>query len=164
VKNGIGQAAGLAETREWCKKHGRRLIRSNEGLICVECVERKAGGRNDNPEHRAQCAVIAWRDQAVIKWPELRLLHAIPNGGKRDVATARKLRAEGVVAGIPDLCLPVARKGYHGLYIEMKAGDKQVTPIQREVGELLEGQGYMVAVCNSADLAICRIEEYLGGV
>ena len=158
MKNGIGQAGG---SHDVCKKHGRRLIRSSEGPICVECAEKRAGGRDD-PEHRAQCEVIRWRDAAALMFPEVGLLHAIPNGGKRDIATARRMKAEGVVAGIPDLFLPVARKGYHGLYIEMKADGGRLTPAQLDMISELQGQNYRVMVCYSADAAIMAIEVYLG--
>jgi hypothetical protein len=48
------------------------------------------------------------------------MLFAIPNGGARHKAIAGKLRAEGVRAGVPDICLPVPRGEYHGLFIELK--------------------------------------------
>ena len=71
-------------------------------------------------EHQEQCAVIQWARLNQIKYPELETLHAIPNGGLRNLTVARKLKAEGTVSGIPDLHLPIARAVYHSLYIEMK--------------------------------------------
>jgi len=71
-------------------------------------------------EHDEQVTVISWADSNVSKYPQLRWLHAIPNGGHRSKAQAGKLKAEGVKSGVADLCLPVARRGYNALYIEMK--------------------------------------------
>ena len=72
-------------------------------------------------EHEHQKAVIEWAEVKSGQYPELRLLYAIPNGGHRHKAVAAKLKAEGVKPGVPDLCLPVRRGEYSGLYIEMKA-------------------------------------------
>lgn len=52
--------------------------------------------------------------------PELLDMFAIPNGGLRDKITASNLKREGVKPGVPDILLPVARGGFHGLFIEMK--------------------------------------------
>ena len=66
-------------------------------------------------------------------WPELALLHHIPNGGHRARKTARDLARSGVRAGVPDYCLPVARGGAHGLYLELKRlHGGRVSPEQRE--------------------------------
>jgi VRR-NUC domain len=46
--------------------------------------------------------------------------HHSPNGGYRDIREAAKFRRLGTSAGFPDLWIPLARKGYHGLYIELK--------------------------------------------
>ena len=43
-----------------------------------------------------------------------------PAGGYRDIREAAKFRRMGVSAGFPDFEIPYARKGYHGLYIELK--------------------------------------------
>ena len=56
-----------------------------------------------------------WHDYPMLKW-----MHAIPNGGDRNMAVASNMKAEGVRAGVPDVCLPVARGGYHALYVEFK--------------------------------------------
>ena len=76
-------------------------------------------------EDLEQAALISWAEAYERIYPELALLYHIPNGGKRDRIVAAKLKAQGVKPGVPDLCLPVPRGKYHGLYIEMKDGKKQ---------------------------------------
>src|SRR5699024_10256580 len=71
-------------------------------------------------EHDEQVQLIRWAGLARGAYPALRWLHAVPNGGARNIVVARKLKAEGVQRGVPDLCLPVPRGPYHGLYIELK--------------------------------------------
>lgn len=71
-------------------------------------------------EGGAQEMLFRWITYQLDEYPELALLYHIPNGGKRDAKTATILKRQGVKAGVPDLHLPVARGGYHGLYIELK--------------------------------------------
>lgn len=114
-------------------------------------------------EHEEQCAVMRWAEIIEPLHPELALLFAIPNGGHRHKAVAGKLRASGVRRGVPDLCLPVARLGYHGLYLELKrAKGGRLSPEQAWWRAELERQGYYVACCAGARAAIGTISEYLG--
>ena len=115
------------------------------------------------PEHLEQVALFRWAGYQQRAHPELALLFAIPNGGMRSKATAAKLKAEGVKAGVPDICLPVARGEYHGLWIEMKAGRNKPTAPQVKWHVKLSQQGYRVAVCYSWEAARDVIEEYLHG-
>ena len=66
-------------------------------------------------EAQEQMTLFSWAAMQSGKYPELNLLYHVPNGGSRHKAEAGRLRAEGVKAGVPDLCLPVARGQYHGL-------------------------------------------------
>lgn len=93
-----------------------------------------------------------------------RCLIAIPNGGHRHIGTARKLKAEGVVPGAPDYFAFVARQGYHGLAIELKAPVKtaRLSDAQKAMKSILEGQGYVFRVCYGWDEARIAIEGYLG--
>lgn len=59
--------------------------------------------------------------------PELQLLYHVPNEGKRTWRTGARLKSEGLKPGVPDLCLPVARGKYHGLYVELKRRDQRAT-------------------------------------
>ncbi|MBO9717500.1 MAG: VRR-NUC domain-containing protein [Pseudoxanthomonas sp.] len=94
--------------------------------------------------------------------PELRLLYAIPNGGKRSRKTAADLKAEGVRSGVPDYCLPVARGVWHGLYLELKRlRGGRVEPEQRAWLSDLEAQGYRAVVCRGWEQALAEIRDYL---
>ena len=61
-----------------------------------------------------------------VKWFRLQfsnvLIFSIPNGGQRSLITAKILKAEGTVSGVADLQIMKAKKGYNGLFIEMKYG------------------------------------------
>lgn len=93
--------------------------------------------------------------------PEILLLHAIPNGDWRGWGIGKKLKAQGVIPGIPDLCLPVARGGYHGLYLELKKAKGHVSNDQWEIMEALHEQGYFVRISNHLGTALEIIENYL---
>lgn len=86
-------------------------------------------------QHEAieQTKLFNWVVLARGKYPELDMLYHIPNGGSRNKIEAANLRRQGVRSGVPDLCLPVARGNYHGLYIELKWGNIN-RPIIKEGG------------------------------
>ena len=110
-----------------------------------------------------QEALMQWAAVQSCKWPELQLLHHIPNGGKRNAAEAAHFKRLGVKPGVPDLCLPVPRQGYHGLYIEMKCGRGKLSDCQREWLQALREQGYCCIVSYSWTDAAKQIEAYLRG-
>lgn len=123
----------------------------------------KNGARICATEEQEQIVVMHWAEMFAAGRPELELLFHIPNGGKRSKSEAARFKAAGVCPGIPDLFLPVARGGYHGLWIEMKAKDGRVSPAQRDMMGRLSAQGYRCVVCFGADEAIAQITEYLEG-
>jgi hypothetical protein len=113
-------------------------------------------------EHDDQAALYQWAGLQIRKYPELGLMFAIPNGGDRHIAVARKLQAEGVKRGVPDNFLPVPRGSYHGLWIEMKYGKNKATAEQMAWHEALRGKGYQVEVCYGWERAAEIIVKYLG--
>lgn len=74
---------------------------------------------------------------------------------------AANLKRQGVKAGVPDLCLPVTRGRYHGLYIEMKYGKNKTSEEQNKWLDALAWQGYAVAVCYGWEKAQELIVKYL---
>ncbi len=114
-------------------------------------------------EDTEQMGVIDWANWNTGRFPELKLLFHIPNGGKRDAREAARFKAMGVKAGVPDLCLPVPRRGYAGLYIEIKYGKNTTTAKQKEWIKALKEQGYKAVVCNGGVEAAKELETYLLG-
>lgn len=112
-------------------------------------------------ESTEQITLIQWCDLNKCVCPELGLIFHIPNGGKRSKTEAKRLKAEGVKAGVPDLFLPVARGKFHGLFIEMKYGNNKATAKQREWIIELNEQGYYATVCYGFEEAKATIESYI---
>src|SRR5215203_2049252 len=111
-------------------------------------------------EHQEQAALIRWATLSTGAHPELAMLYAIPNGGARHPVVAAKLKAEGVKRGVPDLCLPVPRGEYHGLYVELKAAGGRPTVEQRAWITALEALGYRARVCVGWEAAREAIKKY----
>ena len=107
-------------------------------------------------EHDIQKACIEWFR---LKYPKY-LIYAIPNGGARNKIVAAKLKAEGVLSGIPDLHIPVAKQGFHGLYIEMKAGKNKASENQISVMQKLSNEGFRCEVCWSFDHFRAVVDNY----
>lgn len=114
-------------------------------------------------EHSEQVALFAWARYAEAQYPELALMFAVPNGGARNVVTGQRLKQEGVKRGVPDVWLPVARCGYHGLVIELKAGKGRPTPEQKAWLQALTDEGWLALVCVGFEAARQVIVSYLQG-
>ena len=113
-------------------------------------------------ESQEQQLLFEWAALSAGKWPELALMYHIPNGGSRSKSEAGRFRVEGVKAGVPDICLPAARGGYHGLYIELKrVKGGRVSPAQQGWIAALRDQGYCACVCKGWDDAAHVIKKYL---
>lgn len=113
-------------------------------------------------ESAEQAALFKWAHMARGKWPELGMLFHIPNGGSRDPREAHNLKLQGVRPGVPDICLPVPRGGFHGLFIELKRRKGgTVSEDQRGWIDALTRQGYRATVCRGWDAARAEIELYL---
>ena len=111
-----------------------------------------------NQEHLLQVTCIKWFR---LQYPK-ELIYAIPNGGQRNIITAKKLKAEGVTAGIPDLFIAAACGGYNGIYIELKNGKQGiVSESQKKIISHLQNKGYKVVVCRSFDDFVSTINAYL---
>jgi hypothetical protein len=115
-------------------------------------------------ENAEQAALFQWADFAALTYPELVMMYAIPNGGLRDARTAVTLQRTGVKSGVPDICLPVARGGYNGLYIEMKRQKGGVLSANQKIWiDRLRAHGNKAVVCKGWEAARDAITDYLDG-
>lgn len=113
-------------------------------------------------EDAEQAMLFRWAALMQRQYPELRWLHAIPNGGYRAPATAKRLKATGVKAGVPDVFLPVPKGGAPGLWIEMKrTRGGVISPEQAEWIAGLAAHGHRVVVARGFEAARVAIVEYL---
>lgn len=125
--------------------------------VCAGCREHKRADLDarltqaDLPvsEHDEQAALFEWADWHTYQCPELGMLYAIPNG---QVRPGQRLEP-GLKAGVPDIHLPVARRGFHGLYIELKVGSNRPKPEQVEWLNRLSDAGYRAVCCWGQDEA-----------
>lgn len=102
-----------------------------------------------------QRAVIEYCDYAGIE-----IVH-VANEGKRSARYGAELRRLGLRKGFPDLFIPKARKGFHGLFLELKRDPKsRPTQEQKTWIEKLNASGYFAKVCYGADEAIGVIKKY----
>ena len=109
-------------------------------------------------EHAEQVATITWFRYQYPKFAKC--LWAIPNGGVRHIGTAVKLKAEGGMAGVPDLFLMIPAAEYHGLFIEMKVKGGKVSSSQKEFMTVATAMGYRAVVCYGFDEAKQAINDY----
>ena len=81
-------------------------------------------------EHRLQVACVRWFK---YQYPNIaHALFAVPNGGRRDVTTGAKLKAEGALAGVSDLILLKSNDKYGALLIEMKTPKGKQSQYQKQ--------------------------------
>ena len=110
-------------------------------------------------EHDLQVSCV---NEFRLRNPRLRdLMIAIPNGGQRNAIVAAKLKAEGVVAGVPDLLFAYPSGEWHGLFLEMKNGRAGVvSENQKRMMMLLTQHGYKCVVCRTHDDFFAQLHEY----
>jgi hypothetical protein len=102
-------------------------------------------------EHEEQRELVKWFRQT---HQGIRIF-AIPNGGARSMATAGRLKAEGVIRGVPDLFCPEWL-----LWIEMKRQKGgAVSAEQKDWHEYLKNIGHRVLVCKGAEDAKAQISQ-----
>lgn len=109
-------------------------------------------------ESNEQCALAQWLDFKRLLW-----LH-VPNGRARHIVTARKLKAEGVKPGAPDILIftPPPQWDFNrpsGVAIELKAPKGgRISPLQKDWLDRLKMCGWHTCVAHGADEAIKFLE------
>ena len=100
-------------------------------------------------EHLVQKAICQYLDMRGVCY------FAVPNGGKRNKITAIKLKAEGVKAGIPDIC--IVHEG-QALFLEVKrpksdlgAKGRLSTSQKEMIAKIEEAGGEVKVVYSVAD-------------
>lgn len=116
----------------------------------------------------AECrAFYQWAQNTVIDNIMIAdYLTHIPNEGKRGPKARKDFIEMGGTSGYADYVFDVARCGYHGLRIEMKAPEpyrSTISDAQKAMSEKLIKQGYLTVFPKGAEQAKQVIIEYMTG-
>jgi hypothetical protein len=107
-------------------------------------------------EATAQAKLVAYLRRNNI------LFYHVPNGGYREKREAWALKGQGVQPGVPDIVIPIARKPYHGLYIELKRQSGGVISSAQEWWlKQLVMQNYRAKVAKGFEEALREVLNYL---
>lgn len=145
----------------------KNLVRLTKKVLTLEANPRKRPRKY--PESDLQRNIIK---ELGLRYPRIRALTtATGAGGKRSgkmikgkwvSIEGKRLKAEGLTAGFPDLGIYLPSGIYHGFFAELKAPGKKPDPIQREKIALLQEQGYCVVVIDSMEKFWDALEGYFG--
>ena len=109
--------------------------------------------KSQSSEASHQYGFLIWFHQ---KFPGVLIYHC-PNGEKRSIKTAVRLKKMGVVAGIPDLFIPA-----WNLYIEMKREKGGVvSEAQEKIMVYLQRVGYTCIIGYGATDASIKVLKFL---
>lgn len=134
---------------EWFRAEAAKAKEEGEIREGLRIDRRNKKRVRGDPEHELQKACVQWFD---AQFPKFRFdLFAVPNGGHRNKATAGKLKAEGVRAGVADLILE--REGFFGplVYIEMKTKVGRQSPNQKDFQKHVESKGRAYKIARSLE-------------
>ncbi len=114
-------------------------------------------------EYDEQVAIFDYARRKERHDPRWRLLFSTLNGVRLPIGLAKKCKAAGNRAGVPDLILPVHNGIFAMLFIELKRRKGGVVSEEQQAWhEALTASGhYRVIVCKGAADAIHEIEAYL---
>lgn len=132
-------------------------------------------------EHDFQVACFQWLALAKNQFDTPLKGYAVPNAAKRSKRAGGEMKAEGLMPGVPDICIPIPRqcrcvgrlgtacrecegRGFFGaLYIEMKVGGNKTTADQDEWIEYLRSVGNRcIVIRDDVQLFIEAVTQYMG--
>ena len=114
-------------------------------------------------ESEIQQACLQWFAVQYPVFAKEGMLFHIPNEGIRLGGMGARMKREGIVRGVADLCLCSPRGGYHALYIEMKKPGNYQTPEQKAWQKNCEKYGNLYVVCKSLEEFKDIVTKYLNG-
>lgn len=112
-------------------------------------------------EHKMQVAFF--QTVAYLGMPHHRTIFAVPNAARRSAQQGKRLKDEGMKAGIPDVICPFPRSGFASLMIEFKCKGNSPSPAQQEMIAALIKAGNAVCVARSAADAYSLLSKYEAG-
>lgn len=104
-------------------------------------------------EYDEQKMLIGWLNAMGIAY------FAVPNEGLRTQRNGARLKAQGMVAGAPDIVLVDLTIAEVPVAIEMKAKKGRLTDSQRNMHDIMRRAGWLVIVAHGVDDAIGQLRK-----
>lgn len=147
------QNAPVAQTDSRIKLISNRspLKKSNGQVKSIADVVARQRKRSGYSEEHLQIALANHLNAVELTTKSLKWFH-VPNGGKRNVVVAQKLKAQGVKRGVPDACILIPGKV---IFIELKAEHGTLSPEQKQFRQDvtdLDHKYYLVKAANPIDV------------
>lgn len=141
----------------------------HEKLIDAINVCETVGLTKDKTEHQIQSEFFYFLKLNEHRDKRLQWIHAIPNGGKRSIGVAVKMKREGVKRGVADVFVPIptftqAKNDFNfvaGFYIEFKTQKGVRSPEQKAFEQHCIENRYKYEVHRSASDAMMSLGKYL---
>lgn len=142
-------------------KCGNTALRSKD--VCLACfVKLDAEKQRKAPGHEEDDIQEAFFVTARLIFPKLgKLLIAIPNGGKRDIREAARLKKQGVTPGASYILCLVTNKRYSFLCLETKTETGTQSDEQKDFQKQVEAAGGLYLIYRSAASGIELLKNYL---
>lgn len=141
--------------------YNRRLLEAIANGKDKKSVPARVVKDHGQSESQIQQDCLKW---FAAQYPQLAqegMLYHIPNEGIRLGGMGARLKREGIVRGVADLCLCVPRGGFAALYVEMKKPGNYQTPEQRLWQHNVEKHGNRYVVCKSLEEFKYVVQTYL---
>lgn len=107
-------------------------------------------------EEQDQMSLVSWIN---MTYPDIIFTSAL-GGIKTTIGQAVKLKRLGYRKSWPDLFFAEPRKGFHGLFIELKSTGGKPSEGQKEMRINLISRGYACYVCEGESNAMAIIIDY----
>lgn len=121
-------------------------------------VGRKTLKSSEDDELIAFFKYIEWQSNKDLR---LSYIYHIANERRSSWAAGKRLKKNGVKAGVPDVFVPIPTKKHPGLYMEFKVDHNKPTDRQEYFLTGLASLGYVTKVVYSATEAIDVLNRYL---
>jgi hypothetical protein len=107
------------------------------------------------PEHDLQVALI---EHLRVNGTKLAFWFAIPNAGRRSPAVSSRMKAEGLTAGVADLCIMLP--GGRTLWMELKTRNGRQSQAQKSFAVVCSVLDHAYLMPRSLDEAIAALRAY----
>ena len=108
--------------------------------------------RRAHPEASIQRAIIMRLKLSGI------VCHHSPNAAKRSVNAGRRIKADGMITGWPDLTV-IGPEGLVG-FLEVKAPGGRLSDAQQDIKHMMHHMGQLWAVVHSQDEAVQTLQAW----